>query len=72
MKVIEVTCSDRDVHRSRLAARRRGLSEYPEPTWDDVVRRMADAEPWTSPRLVVDSARPIDDIVGAALTHLSI
>lgn len=69
MKVIEVTCSDAELHQVRLEGRRRGLSGYPEPSWDDVVRRATEAEPWTCSRLVVDSAGDTDDMVDTALTY---
>ncbi len=70
LKVIEVTCSDAGLHRARLEGRRRGLSKYPEPSWNDVVRRAAETEPWTCPRLVVDSSCHLNDIVDAALAYL--
>ena len=70
MKVIEVTCSDTDLHRARLEGRRGGLSDYPEPSWSDVVRRSTEAESWACSRLVVDSADKLDDMVEAALTYL--
>jgi predicted kinase len=69
-KAIEVTCSDPDLHRTRLEGRRRGLAAYPEPSWDDVVHRAREAEPWTSPRLVVDSAGDLGQMLEAALRYL--
>lgn len=71
VKVIEVTCSDVSLHRARLERRHRGLTEYPEPTWEHVVRRAADAEPWTCPTLVVDSAGSLDDMVRSALVYVA-
>ena len=59
LKAIEVTCSDADLHRTRLEGRRRGLDSYPEPSWEDVIRRSSEVEAWTTPRLVVDSAMDI-------------
>lgn len=70
VKAIEVTCSDADLHRARLEGRRRGFREYPELSWDDVVQRSADVEPWTCSRLVLDSAGEINDVVDAAMTYL--
>lgn len=69
-RVVEVVCSDEDVHRRRLASRARGIDGFPEPTWDDVRARRAEWEPWPEDRLVVDSVRPLDDNVAQALTYL--
>ena len=70
-RAIEVVCSDEALHRSRLVNRERGLAVYPEPTWDDVVRRRAESEPWAEPHLVVDSVRPIEVNVEVCVEHLS-
>ncbi len=67
---IEVVCSDPDLHRRRLAERDRGMSHYPEPSWDDVVRRAAAFEPWPHERLVVDSVRPLGECLEVVLGHL--
>jgi predicted kinase len=40
LRVIEVTCSDEELHRSRLAARVRSIDGFAEPTWG---RRRAQA-----------------------------
>ena len=65
-RVIEVVCSDETTHRQRLEARRRHLEPFPEPTWDDIVQRRADAESWSEDHLVLDSIRPIHDNVARA------
>ena len=68
---IEVVCSDENLHRRRLQTRRRDLGPFPEPTWDDVVQRRAETEPWREGRLLLDSIRPIDENVALALEYLS-
>ena len=70
LRVIEVVCSDPDVHRDRLARRERGIDGFPEPTWDDVLARKAEAEPWTEERLVLDTVLPLDDNVERALAYV--
>jgi len=70
VKVIDVVCSDTAVHRQRLETRRRGLSTFPEPSWDDVMRRAVETEPWTEERLVIDTVRPLQDCVAAGLEFL--
>jgi predicted kinase len=70
LKAIEVTCSDADLHRSRLEGRRRGLRAYPEPTWADILRRQTEAEPWTTPRLVIDSVHDLGETLATARRYL--
>ena len=70
-RVIEVVCSDETTHRQRLRARQRHLELFPEPSWDDIVQRRAEAEPWDTDHLVLDSIRPIHDNVARALDYLT-
>ena len=70
LQAIEVVCSDTELHRSRLESRRRGLRAYPEPSWADVERRASEVEPWTMPRLVVDSAGDPGEMLDAVRRHL--
>lgn len=69
-RAIEIVCSDEREHRRRLDARRRDLAPYREPTWDEVARRRTETEPWSHPRLVIDTVHPIDLNVKAALDYL--
>lgn len=69
-RVIEVVCTDEDLHRQRLAGRRRDIEGFPEPSWDDVLRRRDEWEPWTEPRLLVDAVRDLDSNVASALEYL--
>lgn len=68
--IIEVVCSDEDVHRERLARRRRSISGFPEPSWADVQERRTEWEPWIDDRLVLDTIEPLEANVAAALAHL--
>ncbi len=68
---IELVCADSQLHRSRLEGRRRGLQQYPEPTWNDVLRRANGAEEWTCPRLVLDTVDDVSVLVEAALAYLA-
>jgi predicted kinase len=71
MRVIEVVCPDLGEHRHRLELRRRGIEGFPEPSWEEVQQRRAEWEPWTDPRLVVDSLRPRSEVTREVLEHLS-
>jgi predicted kinase len=70
LRLIEVICSDPDVHRRRLAGRRRGLDGFPEPTWASVQARRAAFTNWCADRLVLDSIASPADNARTALAHL--
>jgi predicted kinase len=55
LRVLLMVCSNVDVHRSRLAMRRRSIDGFPEPTWDVVELRRTEFEPWPEPTCVLDS-----------------
>ena len=52
---VEVICSDRDAHRSRVESRVPDIPGHRVPTWQEVVDR--EYEPWQEDRLVIDTAR---------------
>ena len=64
---IEVVCSDESVHQARLANRRRDLEPFPEPTWPQAAQRREETEPWSRPRLVLDSVQSVEASVRLAL-----
>jgi predicted kinase len=51
---VEVTCSDRDLHRQRVESRTPDIRDHQLPTWADVVKRRYDG--WDRTRLVIDTA----------------
>ena len=70
MRVVEVVCSDAEVHRDRLAQRVRDIDGFPEPTWAAVLARKDEWEPWTDARVVLDTVLPLDHNVELALAFL--
>lgn len=52
---VEVVCSDPGEHRRRVEERRADIAGHQLPQWDAVCSHSY--EPWTTARLVVDSAR---------------
>lgn len=70
LRVIEVTCADPELHRRRLAERSRTIEGFPEPTWDDVLARQREWEPWPEERLVVDSLEELSANLERALAHV--
>ena len=70
IRCFEVVCSDVELHRARLESRQRNLPFYPEVTWDDVLERKSATEPWATPVLQPDTARPFDEVVDVAVREL--
>jgi hypothetical protein len=71
MRVAEVVCSDERTHRERLARRARDIDGFPDPSWEDVVRRRDEWEPWGDERLVVDSVWELDENAADALAFVN-
>lgn len=51
---MEVTCSDRALHRKRVLSRKSDIEGHVVPTWSEVTERAYD--PWNEERLVVDTS----------------
>lgn len=51
---VEVACSDEAEHRRRVETRTSDIPGHVPPTWKEVLER--DYVPWTTPRVVVDTA----------------
>lgn len=73
LRIIECTCGDRTLHRSRVEGRTRGIPGWHEIDWTHVERMRTEFPPLTAERLVVDAVDPIDanlekvlDFIGAA------
>jgi predicted kinase len=71
LRWVEIVCSDDALHRARLERRGEYLPGLRAVTWDDVLRRRAETEPWTDPRLILDTAAPVEACLARALAHLS-
>lgn len=70
LAVIEVICSDDELHRQRLASRRRDITGFPEPSWADVENRRAEWEAWGDDHLVLDTVRALEKNVAEAVDYL--
>lgn len=68
-RVIECVCSAPEIHRQRLASRRRGIPGWPEISWEDVVKVKSYYQEMRGERLVVDSAEPIATVEQKVLAH---
>lgn len=69
LRWIEVVCSDPMLHRARLEGRGSRYAELAEPTWSQVQARVV--EPWDDDRLVLDSVRPLAELLPEALRHVT-
>jgi predicted kinase len=72
LRLIETVCSDEELHRSRLEHRHRDIEGFREPTWDEVMRRQEEVEPWFDERLVLDTVAPLGECVAAALDYVGV
>ncbi len=70
-RIVECSCADEALHRERLAARGQRFERFPEPTWDDVVRRRREYTPWREPVLAIDAARPLEGNVERVLAWIA-
>ena len=71
LRIIECVCSDETVHRTRIEARVRYIAGLPAVTWDRVLQRRAEYQPWTDQRLTLDtSIETPERLLAAALDYL--
>ena len=68
LRVVEVVCSDPAEHRRRVEARLPGPGQLHVPTWAQVVAR--EYEPWSEPRLTVDTVNPASELVEQVLAYV--
>lgn len=58
---IDCMCSDENLHRSRLAGRRRGIPGWKQTVdWQHVAENRHNQVPWTFDHLLIDSVEPPD------------
>jgi predicted kinase len=69
---IEVICSDRSLHRERLARRHRNIEGFPETSWHHVREASERFEPWTGERLILDTAAPMGVLITRAVAYLGV
>jgi predicted kinase len=70
LQFIELVCSDEREHRARLERRGVDIPGFYRVSWEDVVRRRAETQPWSDERLVLDTAAPEPENVAAALRRV--
>ncbi len=75
LRFVEASCSDAELHRTRLEARQRSRPELAEPSRNAVEQSLEEYADWTGsfatvPRITVDTAGPLDANVDAAVAFL--
>lgn len=60
LRIIECTCTDRELHRSRIDGRVRSIPGWHEIDWEHVERMRTEYPRLTVDRLVVDAVDPLD------------
>jgi predicted kinase len=69
--VIECICSDTTLHRDRLENRKRKIPNWYELEWKDIERIKTYYEPWSQPRLVLDSSNSLEKNLVLVLDYCS-
>jgi predicted kinase len=75
LRVIEVVCSDQELHKERLSRRVRNLPHFAEISWHAVEQSLEEYDQWTGPtallpRVTVDSVASLGENVETALAFL--
>jgi predicted kinase len=70
LRVIETHCSDERLHRTRLEERIRNIPDWPELTWDKVLEVRCRYEPWSEPRLRVDTSHSLATVLDAVTAYV--
>lgn len=68
--VVECICSDAEVHRARLEARRRGIPGWHEVDWAHVARMRTEFPALTTDRITVDAVDPVEQSLAVVLSEL--
>jgi len=72
LKVVECVCSDVQIHRQRVEGRVRNIEGMAEITWANVLQRRAEYEPWSDPRLVLDTAhKTVETLIAEAWAYIA-
>ncbi len=69
--VVECTCADIDVHRSRVHGRRRDIPGWYELDWDQVARGRRLYEPLGGPKVEIDATDSVEHNLAVVLAHLA-
>lgn len=69
--LIEIICSDEELHKKRIESRVRNIDGMPEVNWDRVLERKREYEPWDEDRLILDSVEESDKLIEKTVEYIS-
>lgn len=69
--VVECTCADIEVHRSRIDGRRRDIPGWYELRWDQVERARRLYEPLLGPKVAIDATDSVEHNLALVQDHLA-
>jgi predicted kinase len=69
-RVIECICSDEAAHQARLVTRQRGIPDWDELTWAQVIDVKTRFVTWHEPRLILDAVNPPENNIQRALAYV--
>ena len=70
--VVECTCSDMGLHRSRVEGRQRDIPGWYELTWNQVAKGRTLYEPMTEPKVAIDAVNPVAVNLELVRRHLAV
>jgi hypothetical protein len=71
-RVVVCVCSDRELRRTRLEGRERGIPGWHDAgNWANVERRLAEFTPWTGEVLTIDAVQPLSVNLATVLTYVT-
>ena len=71
-RVVVCTCSDQQLHRTRLEHRERGIPGWHEGgNWANVQRRLAEFPAWTGQALTIDAIHPLARNLATVLDYVT-
>ena len=68
--LIEVICSDQQLHKKRIEDRMRNIEGMSEITWERVIERKREYESWVDKHLTLDSVAPSEVLVKKAIEYI--
>lgn len=70
--MVVCVCSDRELHRTRLEGRERGIPGWHEGSnWVNVERRLAQFPPWTGEVLTINAVQPLAQNPATVLEYVT-
>ncbi|MEI8339010.1 MAG: AAA family ATPase [bacterium] len=69
--IIECIVSNKNLHKTRIEERVRGIHGIPEVTWDDVDKREKEYIVWEEEKLILDAVNPLAENIKQVLQYIA-